>query len=159
MKENKKSIIGWIGVIITLIFASLWAYWGAIENFHEGWYSTSFWENLFMLVFQYLLPTTIFTLLAVAAIKWKKIGLILHIALASFCIWFFSGASFNVLGLLINAYHCACIALLLRGAKTEKMGLPFADIRSVDYYIGYLDSAGHQGIAENKRRRFWYENC
>lgn len=101
MKENKKSIIGWIGVIITLIFSSLWAYWGAIENLHEGWYSASIWENLFMLVFQYLLFTIIFTLLAMAAIKWKKIGLILHIALACFCVWFFSGASFHVLGLLI----------------------------------------------------------
>lgn len=101
MKAKKKSIVGWVGVLITLIFAGLWAYWGAIENFHEGWYSDSIWENLFMLVFQYLLFTMIFTFLALVAIKWKRIGLILHIALAGFCIWFFSGASFNVLGLLI----------------------------------------------------------
>ncbi|HRX92332.1 MAG TPA: hypothetical protein P5042_05960, partial [Candidatus Izemoplasmatales bacterium] len=101
MKANKKSIIGWIGVSITTIFASLWSYWGAIENFHEGWYSTSLWENLFMLVFQYLLFAIVFTVLAVVALKWKKLGLILHIAVAGFCIWFFSRASFSVLVLLI----------------------------------------------------------
>lgn len=101
MKERRKSIIGWAGVIITLIFSCLWAYWGAIENFHEGWYSESIWANLFMLVFQYLLFAIIFTLLAVAAIRWKRIGLVLHITLAIFCVLFFSGASFNVLGLII----------------------------------------------------------
>jgi hypothetical protein len=101
MSGKKKSVIGWIGVLITLTFAGLWAYWGAIENFHEGWYATSIWENLFMLVFQYLLFAIVFTFLAMAAMKWKRIGLILHIGLAGFCVWFFSGASFHVLGLMI----------------------------------------------------------
>jgi len=101
MKGNKKIIIGWIGVGVTLIFSSIWAYWGTIENFHEGWYSASIWENLFMLIFQYLLFTIIFVLLATITLKWKTIGLLLHLALGGFCIWFFSGAAFSVLWLLI----------------------------------------------------------
>lgn len=99
--KNKKNIIGWIGVAISLVFSSIWAYWGTIENFHEGWYSQSVWENLFMLVFQYLSVPLIFIILAVISLKWRRIGLLLHLALAGFCIWFFSGASFNVLGLFI----------------------------------------------------------
>lgn len=101
MKKDKKSIIGWIGVFITILFSSVWAYWGAIENIHEGWYSTSIWENLFMLFFQYLLITIIFVSLAVIILRWKKIGLILHFMIAVASVWFFSGASFSVIGVMI----------------------------------------------------------
>ncbi len=99
--NRKKNIVGWFGVVISLVFSSIWAYWGAIENYHEGWYSTSIWENLFMLVFQYLSVPLIFVILAVISLKWRRIGLLLHIALAGFSVWFFSGASFNVLGIFI----------------------------------------------------------
>ena len=101
MKARKKAIIGWTGVSVTVLLSSLWAYWGAIENFHEGWYSTSIWENLFMLLFQYLLFTIVFMVLAVVALRWRRIGLTLHIATAGFSYWFFSGASFSVVGLMI----------------------------------------------------------
>jgi hypothetical protein len=104
MKAQKKAVagwIGWVGVAITVVLSSLWAYWGAIENFHEGWYSTSIWENLFMLLFQYLLFTIVFVTLALVALRWRRIGLALHIATAGFSYWFFSGASFSVVGLMI----------------------------------------------------------
>jgi len=64
MGKNKKVIIGWIGVFITVILSSVWVYWGAFENFHEGWYATSIWENLYLFLFQYLSLTIIFVLLA-----------------------------------------------------------------------------------------------
>ncbi len=98
---NKKQIIGWIAVSITVIISSIWAYWGSIENFHEGWYSESLFENLFMLIFQYSLITFIFIILAEIALQWKLIGLILHIGLAGFSIWFFSSANFLVVGPMI----------------------------------------------------------
>ncbi len=101
VKSDRKFWLGWIGVGISLIFSSLWAYWGAMENFHEGWYSQSIWENLFMLFFQYLLFTIVFTLLAVISLRWKRIGLALHILIAGGSIWFFSGASFSVLAGMI----------------------------------------------------------
>lgn len=99
--DRKKIILGWTGVVITVLFSSFWAYWGAFENFHEGWYSASLWENIFMLIFQYLILAIVFVLLALTSLKWKRIGLLLHIALGIFCVWFFSGATFNTLGLLI----------------------------------------------------------
>lgn len=101
MKAHKKAAAGWVGVAITVVISSLWAYWGAIENFHEGWYSTSMWENLFMLLFQYLLFTLVFISLALIALRWRRIGLAVHIAAAGFSYWFFSGASFSVVGLMI----------------------------------------------------------
>jgi len=99
--ERKRLILGWIGISITVIFSSIWAYWGAFENFHEGWYSISLLENIFMFLFQYMLFTIIFIVLALIAIKWKFIGLLIHLILGIVCIWFFSGASFSVLGLLV----------------------------------------------------------
>lgn len=54
-----------------------------------------------MFVFQYLIFTIVFVLLALIILKWKKIGLFLHLLLGAFCVWFFSGASFQVVGLLI----------------------------------------------------------
>lgn len=99
--DRKRIILGWVGVFITVIFSSIWAYWGAFENFHEGWYSASFWDNIFMFLFQYMLFTIIFIILALTILKWKKIGLAMHLVSGIICTWFFSGASFSVLGLLI----------------------------------------------------------
>ena len=99
--EKKKTVIGWIGVSITVVVSSLWAYWGAFENFHEGWYADTFWENIFIMLVQYLLFAILFVVLALVGLRWKKLGLAAHLLLGGFCVWFFSGASFSVLGLLI----------------------------------------------------------
>ena len=102
MVEYKgKTAIGWFGVAVTLVFSSLWAYWGALENFHEGWYSSSLWENLFMMFFQYFLITIVFVGLALIILKWKKFGLALHFIVAVFSAWFFSGGTFSVIGFMI----------------------------------------------------------
>ncbi|MFA5466731.1 MAG: hypothetical protein WC251_02660 [Candidatus Izemoplasmatales bacterium] len=101
MKSRVKLVLGWLAVAITLTISGLWAYWGSIENFHEGWYSTSLWENLFMMFFQYLLFSIVFVFLAIVTLKWKLVGLILHLGLAGFSVWFFSGSHFSVLYLLI----------------------------------------------------------
>lgn len=98
---KRKRLLGWIGVAITVILSGIWAYWGSFENFHEGWYAVSFWENLFMLLFQYQLFTISFVVLALLILKWKKIGLAAHLLAGVFCICFFSGATFSVLWLLI----------------------------------------------------------
>ena len=34
--------------------ACFWAFWGIIENFHEGWYFDSTWSNLAPMFGQYL---------------------------------------------------------------------------------------------------------
>lgn len=96
--EYKKSrlIIGWIAVSISVLFTGLWTYWGIIENFHEGWYSESIWDNLLMLLIQYLSITIIFVILAMVSLKWPKAGFFMHIGVGIFLAIFFSGASFSV---------------------------------------------------------------
>lgn len=101
LQAGKKAVLGWIGVGTTVVFAGLWAYWGAFENFHEGWYSPSIWENIGMLLFQYMLLALVFVLLAVVALRWKRGGLLLHLALGVLALWFFSDASFFVIGVMV----------------------------------------------------------
>jgi hypothetical protein len=85
----KNKIIGWVGVIITVIVSSFWPIWGTFENFHEGWYYESFIKNIAMFIFQYLILSLIFILLALLSLKFKKISLILHLALGVTAILFF----------------------------------------------------------------------
>lgn len=79
---RKKKIISWTAVLISAFFANAWAFWGFIENFHEGWYFKSFWNNVLMMFGQYLLMPIAFMLLAFVSIKWNKIGSVLHLLLA-----------------------------------------------------------------------------
>jgi hypothetical protein len=118
--EKRKNVIGWLGVAITVVISSLWAYWGAFENFHEGWYAVSVWENIFIMLVQYLLFTILFIVLALVSLKWKKFGLAAHLLLGGFCIWFFSGASFSVLGLLIVIPFAVLGALYYFGEPKPK---------------------------------------
>ncbi|MBC8350439.1 MAG: hypothetical protein H8E66_00525 [Planctomycetes bacterium] len=39
-------IVGWIAVVLSTAITCFWAFWGIIENFHEGWYFESVWSNL-----------------------------------------------------------------------------------------------------------------
>jgi hypothetical protein len=100
-KDKPRQIIGWIGVAATVLFAGLWSYWGIVENFHEGWYSPSVWENIGMLFGQYLLVTIVFCTLALLALRFHRVGLTLFIALGIGAALFFSGGAFSVVWLLI----------------------------------------------------------
>jgi len=35
---GKRQIAGWIAVGLSAAITCFWAFWGIIENFHEGWY-------------------------------------------------------------------------------------------------------------------------
>jgi hypothetical protein len=141
--NRKKLIVGWVAVAITVIISGIWAYWGANENFHEGWYSESVWENLFMLFFQYLIFAIIFTVLAVVILKWKLAGLILHILVAGFCIWFFNRSSFSVIGILIIIPFATLALLYWFGEPAPKklaygliVGVPLVMILVISIPLG-----------------------
>ena len=89
------------GCFLTLNISCFWAYWGAYENFHEGWYARSLLANLQMFIFQYLIFTIIFIALGLISIKWSKIGLVLHCLLAVISVFFFAGANKILLFMLI----------------------------------------------------------
>lgn len=69
-----KSILGWGAVGLSTLFGCLWAFWGSIENFHEGWYYPSFWLNVGLMLTQYWLFALLFTGMSVLALRWPRIG-------------------------------------------------------------------------------------
>ena len=73
---------GWLAVVFSTAFASFWAFWGGIENFHEGWYYQSFWMNLALAFFQYWIWSITFVALSVFSLRWPKIGAAIFVMMA-----------------------------------------------------------------------------
>jgi hypothetical protein len=65
-----RNIVGWIAVTISTGLAALWAFWGSIENFHEGWYFREWWRNVGLALIQYL-PWMFIPMLAALAAMWR----------------------------------------------------------------------------------------
>jgi hypothetical protein len=97
MAQRYRQWLGWIAVGFSTFAACFWAFWGIIENFHEGWYHTSLWMNLCLMMVQYLFCTALFVGGAVVAIRCPRIGGGLHIAAALGAAWRFRGVSSVVL--------------------------------------------------------------
>ena len=68
------SILGWLAVTLATLVTSFWAFWGAIENFHEGWYLPTLWQNLALMFVQYLSPMLVCVLLTLIGLRWPKVG-------------------------------------------------------------------------------------
>lgn len=68
--------------------AGFWAFWGVIENFHEGWFDESLLFNLGLMFGQYLSPMIIFVLLTRLAIAFPRVG----------------GAAHALIGLLLSLF-------------------------------------------------------
>lgn len=90
---NKCKIAGWVAVGLSTAITCVWAFWGIIENFHEGWYFESVWLNLAMMFVQYLSPMLIFMGVTLISIFSPKIGGGLHGLIALLAIWFFQAFS------------------------------------------------------------------
>src|SRR5262249_463711 len=93
MVPRYRQILGWFAVGLSTLAACFWAFWGIIENFHEGWYHSSLWMNLALMVVQYLLVTLLVVGAAVIAIPWPKIATTVHLSAALCVAWRFRGAS------------------------------------------------------------------
>lgn len=92
-KIGKLQVIGWIAVSLSTAVLSFWAFWGTIENFHEGWYYASIWMNLGLMLVQYLGPMLLFMSVTVVSILSPRVGGALHWLIALFAIWFFQAFS------------------------------------------------------------------
>jgi len=92
-KRDKRKTVGWIAVSISTAITCFWAFWGIIENFHEGWYFETLWLNLGMMFIQYLSPMLVFMGVALISIFWPRLGGGLHGVIALFAIWFFDAFS------------------------------------------------------------------
>lgn len=91
------AILGWFAVAVSTTLASVWMFWGIIENFHEGWYQDRLVDNLAMMIGQYLAVPMVFLIMALVAIRWPRAGAAFHVVAGIYALSFFSGASWRVL--------------------------------------------------------------
>ena len=101
MKQlDKRQIVGWIAVGLSIVITCFWAFWGIIENFHEGWHYESVLSNLGLMFVQYLSPMLIFMAATLVSISWPRLGGGLHAILALLAAWFF-GAFTNPIAFIL----------------------------------------------------------
>ncbi|MCA9921663.1 MAG: hypothetical protein KC421_04790 [Anaerolineales bacterium] len=98
---NRRQITGWIAVGVSTVITCFWAFWGIIENFHEGWYYESWLSNVGLMFAQYLSPMLLFMGVTLISIFWPRLGGSLHAVLALLAIWFFQAFSNAATFLLI----------------------------------------------------------
>jgi hypothetical protein len=102
MKDlNRRRIAGWVAVSFSIAITCLWAFWGILETFHEGWYYESLLSNLGLMFLQYLSPMLIFMGLGLLSISWPRVGGALHAIFALLVAWFFHALTNTVTLLLI----------------------------------------------------------
>jgi len=90
MKQlGKRKVGGWIAVGFSTAIVCFWAFWGILENFHEGWYYASLLSNVGLMFIQYLGPMLIFMCVALISVSWPRFGAVLHVILALLAVWFF----------------------------------------------------------------------
>jgi hypothetical protein len=91
-------ILGWIAVLLVTALASFWAFWGANEAFHEGWYAATLAARVWWLL-PYLAPALVLTVAGLVAIRWPLAGAVLFIALGGAFLVFvwLRGANLNPL--------------------------------------------------------------
>jgi len=99
---DKRQIVGWIAVGLSTVIACVWAFWGIIENFHEGWYYESLLSNVGLMFVQYLSPMLIFMGVTLISIRWPRFGGGLHVIFALLAAWFFQAFSNAATFLLIT---------------------------------------------------------
>jgi hypothetical protein len=101
MPRQRSNILGWIAVVVSSLITCFWAFWGIIENFHEGWYYRSTFRNLGLMLIQYLSPMLAFAVVTVIAIVAPRLGSILYVLVGILAAWRFRGASWIVVYLNI----------------------------------------------------------
>ena len=97
---DRRQIVGWMAVGLSTTIACFWAFWGIVENFHEGWYYGSLWTNLGLMLAQYLSPMLLFVAVTLVSIVWPRVGAGLHGIIAILVAWFLRGSS-NAIGLFL----------------------------------------------------------
>jgi len=81
----------------SIAITCFWAFWGIVENYHEGWYHESLLSNLGLMFVQYLSPMLIFLGATLVSISWPRFGGGLHAILALLAAWFFGAFTNTVM--------------------------------------------------------------
>lgn len=98
---NRSQILGWIAAGSSIAITCFWAFWGIVENFHEGWYFESLFANLGLMFVQYLSPMLMFMGVTIVSVFWPRFGGGLHMLLALLAAGFFQAFSNTVIFLFL----------------------------------------------------------
>ena len=80
---------GWLAVLISTGLSCFWAFWGAAETFHEGWYYRELWRNVGLSIVQYF-PAMLVSMGAALLALWRPAaGVLVHGAGAAAALWLF----------------------------------------------------------------------
>jgi hypothetical protein len=93
MIPRYRLVLGWLAVALSTAITCFWAFWGIIENFHEGWYYPSLLRNLGLMLVQYLFPMLGFLGATLLALFRPRLGACLFVAFAVLAGWRFGLAN------------------------------------------------------------------
>jgi hypothetical protein len=117
---SPRLITGWLAVLASTGLSCFWAFWGSIENFHEGWYFREWWRNAGLAVVQYL-PWMFLPMVAGLLALWKRsLGVIVHLLVAASAFWLFGGLR---VGALYIAVPLAGLATLYAYGRPQPVRL------------------------------------
>lgn len=122
MKCKRACLLFWIAIGISAFVTNLWAFWGIIENFHEGWYYEGILQNIFLMFRQYLLVPLSLSILSVFSIRWNKLGSVFHIMLAIGSYIFFGTTR---AGLILIVFPLLLLALMYWFSQSEKKKIAY----------------------------------
>ena len=100
-RARRRKAVGWIAVGLSIAITCLWALWGIVENYHEGWYLASLLPNLGLMLVQYLSPMLVFMGVTLTSIAWPRVGAGLHVCAALLVAWFFEAWTNTVILFLL----------------------------------------------------------
>jgi hypothetical protein len=143
MSDERRQIVGWTAVSVSTLVACFWAFWGSNENFHEGWFSLSIWQNIGLMFAQYLSPMLAVMLISILALCWPRLALPMSGIFALGLAWFFRGGRASVLLFVIPL---VALGLLYHFGRPQPrgwawrclIGLPLATAVICGAYPGWL---------------------
>jgi hypothetical protein len=107
--------LGWLAIALSVLIMSFWAFWGAAEAFHEGWYYRSLWMNFRLTLVQYLAPSLVLLLPVAVAVRWPRLALPMFLALAAGAALFFRKGA----GVVLIALPLAILGALFYFGRPE----------------------------------------
>lgn len=117
------SFTGWAATIALALLASLWGYWGAIETFHEGWWSRNPTTNIEEMLLRYLAPMELLAAVGAVAVVRPRAGAVLLWLGAVAAALRFSGAATPVLLALTAGPALLGAAFWFAGPPRPAIGL------------------------------------
>jgi len=141
-----RQISGWAALAVSTGFACLWAFWGANENFHEGWYYASLWRNLGLMLVQYLSPMLIVMLVSAVILQWPRLALLLTVPSAITATLYFGKFRFSSVAFVLIAIPLVLLGVLYRFGRPEPrrwawrclIGLPLLTVIASGAYPGWM---------------------